>query len=58
MGDDPNPEAEDVHSFRIEDCEPMRVASLYFRRLRPSQFEKEQAWLEEDQAQPERRDPT
>ena len=32
----------------------MRIAfSLHFCRLRPNQFEKEQAWLEEDQAQPE-----
>ena len=51
VGDDSNPEAEDVHSFGIEDCEPTRVASLQFCRLRASQFEKEQAWLEEDKAQ-------
>ena len=57
MGDDPNPEAEDVHSSRIEDCEPMRMDSVHFRRLRPNQFEKEEAWLEEDQAQPETGDP-
>ena len=48
MGDDPNPEIEDVHSSRIEDFEPMRMALLHFCRLRPNQFEKEQAWLEED----------
>ena len=51
MGDDPNPEAEDVHSSRIEDCESMRMASLHFCRFRPNQLEKEQAWLEEDEAQ-------
>ena len=48
MGDDPNPETEEVHSPSIEDCESMRKASLHFRGLRPNQFEKEQAWLEED----------
>ena len=58
MGDDPNPETEDVHSSRIEDREPVRMASLRFCRLRPNQFEKEQAWLEEDQAQPETGSPT
>ena len=42
--------AEDVHSSRIEDCVPMRMASLHFCRLRPNQFEKDQAWVEEDQA--------
>ena len=30
MGDDPKPEIDDVHSSRIEDCEPMRMASLQF----------------------------
>ena len=58
MGDDPSPETEDVRSSRVEDCEPTRVASLQFCSLRPNQFEKEQAWLEEDQAQPEGGDPT
>ena len=53
MGDDPYPETEDVHSSRIEDYGPMRMASLYCCGLRPNQFEKNQAWLEEDQAQPE-----
>ena len=48
MGDNPNPETEDAHSSSTEDCEPMRMASLRFCRLRPNQFEKEQAWLEED----------
>ena len=28
VGGDPYPEIEDVHSSRIEDCEPMRMASL------------------------------
>ena len=36
----------------------MRMASLHFCRLRPNQFEKDQAWLEEDQAQPETGYPT
>ena len=58
MGDDSNPETEDVHSSRIEDCEPMRMVLLHFCRLRPNQFEKDQAWLEEDQAQPETGYPT
>ena len=48
MGDDSNAETEDVHSSRIEDCEAMRMASLHFCRLRTNQFEKGQAWLEED----------
>ena len=30
MGNDPYPEIEDVHSSRIEDCEPMPMASLHF----------------------------
>ena len=30
MRDDPYPEVEDVRSSRIEDCEPMRMASLHF----------------------------
>ena len=30
MGDDPCPEIEDVRSSSIEDCEPMRMASLLF----------------------------
>ena len=58
MGDDPNPETEDVHSSRIEECEPMGMASLYVCRLRPNQSEKEQAWLEEAFAQPETCYPT
>ena len=29
VGDDPYPEIEDVHSSRIEDCAPMRMASLH-----------------------------
>ena len=58
MGGDANPETEDVYSSRIEDCEPMRMASLHFCRLRPNQFEKEQAWLEEDEAKPEAWYPT
>ena len=58
MGDDPNPETKDVHSSIIEDCELMRMASLHFCRLRPNQFEMDQAWLEEDLAQPEARYPT
>ena len=53
MGDDPYPEIEDVHSSRIEDCEPMRMASLIFH-----QFDKDQAWMVEDQAQPEKGYPT
>ena len=36
----------------------MRMASLHFCRLRPSQFERDQAWLEEDQTQPEAGYPT
>ena len=56
--DDPYPEIEDVHSSRIEDCEPTRMASLQFRKLHPNQIEKDQASLEEDQAQQETRDPT
>ena len=48
MGDDPNPETEDVYNSRGEDCGPIRMASLHFCGLRPNQFEKEQAWLEED----------
>ena len=58
MGDDPNPETEDVHGSRIEDFEPMRMALLHFCRLHPNQFEKEQAWLEEGQAQPKTGCPT
>ena len=58
MGDDPDTETEDVHSSRIEDCEPMRMASLHFFRSLPNQFEKDQAWLKEDQAQPEAGYPT
>ena len=58
MGDDPNPETEDVHSSRIEDCELVRMASLHVFRLRPNRFEKEQDWLEEEQAQPETWYPT
>ena len=30
MGDDTNPDTEDVHSSRIEDCDTMRMASLHF----------------------------
>ena len=30
MRDDYDLETEDVHSPRIEDCEPMRMASLHF----------------------------
>ena len=30
MGDDPYPEVEDVHSSRIEECKPMRMASWIF----------------------------
>ena len=30
LGDDPYPEIEDAHSSRIEDCEPMRMASWHF----------------------------
>ena len=55
---DPYPEIEDVHSSRIEDCEPMRTVSLYFRRLHPNQFEEDQVWLEEDHSQPETGYPT
>ena len=61
MGDDPKPETEDVHSSKIKDCDPVRMggmASLHFCRLRPNQFEKEQPWLEEDQALPETWYPT
>ena len=58
MGDDPTPETEDVRSSRIEDGEPMRMVSLHFYRLRPNRFEKDQAWLEEDQAQAETGYPT
>ena len=58
MGDDPYPEIVDVHSSRIEDCEPIRMASLHYGRLHPNQFERDQAWLEEYQAQPERGYPT
>ena len=58
MGDDPNPETEDVHSSRIEDCEPMRMASLHFCRLRPNQFERHKASLKEDLDQPETGYPT
>ena len=58
MGDDPNPETEDVHSSRIEDREPMRMASLHFGRLHTSKIEMDQAWPEEGQAQPERGYPT
>ena len=36
----------------------MRGASLHCCRLRPNQFEKDQAWLEEDRAQPETGCPT
>ena len=53
MGDDPYPEIEDVHSPRTEDCEPMRMASLHCGQLHPNPFEKNQAWLEETQPQPE-----
>ena len=48
MGDDPNPETEYAYGSSSEDCEPMRMAALHFCGLRPNQFEKEQAWLEED----------
>ena len=58
MGDDPSPGTEDVHSSRIEDSEPMHMASLHFCRFCPNQFKKDQAWLEEDQAQPETGYPT
>ena len=58
IGDDPYPEIEDVHSSRIEDCDPMRTVSFYFGRLHPSQFEEDQLRLEEDQSQPEARYPT
>ena len=36
LADDPCPEIEDTQSSRIEDCEPMRMASLHFRRLHPT----------------------
>ena len=58
MGDDPNPETEDVRSSRSEDCELMRMVSLHFCRSRPNRLEKDQAWLEEDPAQPETGYPT
>ena len=58
MGDGPSPESEDVHSSRVEDCEPMRMTLLKFCTLHPNQFEKDQAWLEEDQAQAETWYPT
>ena len=32
-GGDPYPEIEDAHSSRIEDCEPMRMASLHFLKI-------------------------
>ena len=58
VGDDPYPEIEGVHGSRIEDCEPMRTVSLYFRKLLPNQFEEDEVWLEEDQSQPETGYPT
>ena len=58
MWDDPNPEAEDVRSSRMEDCEPKRMDLLYFGGLHPTQFEEDQVWLEEDQSQPETGYPT
>ena len=48
-GDDPSPETEYVHSSRIEDCEPMRMASLHVLdcfRLRPNQFGNKLGWRE------------
>ena len=42
MGDNPYPEIEDVHSSRIEDCEPVRIDDLRriklgWRKTKPSQ---------------------
>ena len=53
VGDNHYPKIGDVHSSRIEDCEPMRTVSLYFGRLHPNQFEENQVCVEEDQSQPE-----
>ena len=58
LGDDPYPEIEDVHSSRIEDCEPMRQVSLYVRRLHQIRLEEYQVWLEEGQSPPETGYPT
>ena len=47
MGDDPYPEIEDVHSYRIESCDPQRA---WLRCILEDYIQNK---LDEDQNQPE-----